>query len=543
MIMVDDDKRIARPALCLLVGALYLLSTLLAGGHVEMQPQHTELASVPTVLPVLSDVSDVGGRRMQMIDPRTVEIKQSIYRKGDSLSCAKRRAATSYIDHCSRPSSQCKPRPDFPGRIIYMSMGSASYIGMLEYFVQTLFGFGIEEDAVGIVCIDDGCYDHFTKRYPSAVIVKVDDDVIRDTECWNWKTIRQRCRVSLGKGLAIMQQLREGNAVYFVDADVFFFQHPYESLSVSDPNLDLYVHSDGEGNGANFGGILAYPSQFTLALFEHIDSTYRETFDWDQKIFNDWLSEGKNALGRDFVCGDPFDFEFLDRKSHSQINFCRGELRDVDLANIDAKTVHATCVEGSATKRYSLLSIWGSPVGDYYKSKKTVGVEGFQGRTIEEWSRVVGSREAVDSWMKPLAYIARVTQRAIRLGVPVSTIGKKFFHPSQPYRIVSADNLSNLNISVVEPAYWERALTTGGRVPVVKTLNDFDVGHPLNIAEFVISALGSDADELTFSLDELIEFDKNWVDLVPSYQRSFACAHVGEFPKPSCLKVCDGEHF
>ena len=132
MIMVDDDKRIARPALCLLVGALYLLSTLLAGGHVEMQPQHTELASVvPSVGVAASagvDVSDIGRRRMQMIDPRTVEIKQSIYWKGDSLSCAQRRAATSYTGHCSRPSSQCKPRPDFPGRIIYMS----GYIGMLE---------------------------------------------------------------------------------------------------------------------------------------------------------------------------------------------------------------------------------------------------------------------------------------------------------------------------------------------------------------------------------------------------------------------------
>ena len=34
------------------------------------------------------DVSDTGGRRLQMIDPKTVEIKQSIYRKGDSLSWA-----------------------------------------------------------------------------------------------------------------------------------------------------------------------------------------------------------------------------------------------------------------------------------------------------------------------------------------------------------------------------------------------------------------------------------------------------------------------
>ena len=253
-------------------------------------------------------------------------------------------------------------------------------------------------------------------------------------------------------------------------------------------------------------------------------------------------------MGRDFVCdGDPFDFEFLDVKSHSSINLCRSILRNVDLADADVKTVHATCVEGSATKRYSLLSIWGSPVGDHYKSKKTVCVEGFQGRTREEWSRVFGSREAVDSWMKPLAYIARVTQRAIRLDVPVSTIGKKFFHPTQPYRIVSADNLSNLNISVVEPAYWERALTTNGRVPVVKTLNDFDVGHPLNIAEFIemIIALGSDADELTFSFNELMalmEFSKNWVGL-PSYPRSFACAHVGETPEPSCPKVCDGDRF
>lgn len=484
--------------------------------------------------------NDYDSRKFAVPRLRTVDD-----RVGTSMSCTKRRAAASYIDYCSRPGSQCKPQPDFPGRIIYMSMGSADYIDMLEYFVQSLFGFGIAEDSVGIVCIDDGCNDHFTERYPRAVIVKVDDDVIRDLECWNWKRIRQRCRVSLGKGLAILQQLREGNAVYFVDADVFFFQHPYESLSVSNPNLDLYVHSDGmQGKGANFGGILAYPSQFTLALFEHIDMTFRKTFEWDQKIFNDWLMEGKNALDRDFVCGDPFDYEYLDVMSHSQTNFCRSILLDVDLTDIDAKTVHATCVEGSSTKRYSLLSIWGSPVKDYYTSKKTVGVEGFQGRTREEWSRVAGSKEAVDSWMRPLAYIALVTQRAIRLDVPVDTMGRNFFHHSQPYRIVSADNLSNLNISVVEPAYWERALTTDGRVPVVKTLNDFDAGRPMTIAELVanINAPGSDTDEITFSLDELMAFNTNWVNF-PTYPRSFACAHVGETPEPPCLKVCDGDHF
>jgi len=47
----------------------------------------------------------------------------------------------------------------------------------------------------------------------------------------------------MGKAESILEQMRAGDAVYFVDADVFFYQHPYETMRMNNADLDLYVQT------------------------------------------------------------------------------------------------------------------------------------------------------------------------------------------------------------------------------------------------------------------------------------------------------------
>ena len=133
------------------------------------------------------------------------------------------------------------PHPDFQGRIVYMTMGGYTYIPELEMFITTMLNFGISIQDIGIVCIDKEAAIHMHENYDGIQVYEYVDQ-IENTKCQKNEAISDvRCRVSLGKANAIIDFLSRGDAVYFVDADVFFYQHPYESMRTRGTYADLYV--------------------------------------------------------------------------------------------------------------------------------------------------------------------------------------------------------------------------------------------------------------------------------------------------------------
>lgn len=137
------------------------------------------------------------------------------------------------------------PRTDFKGKLVYMTMGGASYIPYLEIFVQTLINFQIKQENIGVVCIDEECSRHIRKSYPDIVLQEYIHQ-INGTNCQRNTILSDvRCRVSMGKAELILGHLQAGNAVYFVDADVFFYRHPYKSIRVQNAALDMHVQTDG----------------------------------------------------------------------------------------------------------------------------------------------------------------------------------------------------------------------------------------------------------------------------------------------------------
>ena len=427
------------------------------------------------------------------------------------------------------------PRKDFRGRLVYMTIGGANYIPHLEIFVQTLINFDIKHGDIGVVCIDEQCSRYIRNAYPNIMLQEYIHQ-INGTSCQRNAEISDvRCRVTMGKAESILGRLIVGDAVYFVDADVFFYRHPFESIRVQNAALDLYVQTDGHGN-YNFGLFLAYPSKITLGLFQHIKDVFDRNQRWDQILFNDWLKKAINnvyeennkastrLIEKDGICGAPYDFEELDM--HKYVNTMLKKTYQVDSK---VAAAHATCIEGSATKWYAILCFFGSPLKQHYLERKTI--------TLQEDIDPEEDKATLNSLMRALIYIARVTGRSIRIPIPVK---QKIDDLQQPFAIISADYLGSLGIDVVEPQFWERAKNRFNRSRQELKIYNFtisDMQYPASNDKYFT------ADEIQFSFEDLRGLvnstfggdleDRRW-------SRNATCPHRQGW---WCLNICDGSHF
>ena len=425
------------------------------------------------------------------------------------------------------------PRTDFKGRTMYFSMGGESYIPQLTYFIESLVKLGIKEQNIGIICIDIGCTQHFSRTKQKLVIHEYTVKKIDGTRCLkNPKVTNTRCAVSMGKSDIILHHLRLGDALFFFDADVLFYEHPYDSMQVRNTKLNLYVQTDDhEGRSFNFGTFLAYPSDYTIRLFQYIRNTFDKTQEWDQTLFNKWLQASLRSGERSFEVLDHTKYLATEAGLPTSKGSMGSKHKNVTL-------VHSTCLEGSATKWYATICHFGSLHASHYTEQRTVTVDAEIGSNM-------GKDEEIDIIMRGLVRVAKASGRAIR--VPVS-MKDRIDDPMQPYAIVSTDYLQSLGVQVVEPQYWQRAKEWHNR------------DHNVFRANFTLKSIGliseqggnefTDFDEIQFQMKDIALIRKE--SLSGNWSRSFAC---NRFPRISCfnktvedkfcdcINVCDANHF
>jgi len=413
-----------------------------------------------------------------------------------------------------------------------MTMGCGSYIPQLEVLVNSLLNLGIPRDDIGLVCIDKACTQHFHRQNIDAIeyIHQIDN-----TSCSaNPKVSNVKCRVSMGKAESIMHHLLLGDALFFFDADVFLFQHPYESMSVEEDHLDLYVQYDSsQHNYYNFGAFLVYPSPWTIGLFEYIYQEFLMTGIWDQKLFNTYLNHVLPTKANSPLCNNTTcRFEGLNEDKFINMMVKPHVSHDNDGPLPNITLAHATCVEGEGTKSFAIASQYGSPIASYYTQQKTVSLD-FPIDTDNI------NAETLDIVMRGLFYVASKTGRAIRMPMKEK---EWLDDPRQPFAIVSTDYIQELGGKVVEAQYWTRAMHRHGKEkPLV-----------LNNATFSVESFDSlisnpsleKFDEISFSIQDVDLLDGNFLSHTGvKWSRSFLC---GKYPRgPTrglsyCLSVCDG---
>ncbi len=158
-----------------------------------------------------------------------------------------------------------------PGFIVkYVTLGGASYIMWLQLFVDTMQLFGILLEDIVVLSLDQETTDHF-KSHGITIIPYYRDQIDRTKCATESNFTAMRCQVSYGKAHVVLELLKEGYAVFFSDADVFYYKHPVQSLKVYNPNLDLYTQADhlDVKTFANFGVMFVYPGEMakvTLAI-------------------------------------------------------------------------------------------------------------------------------------------------------------------------------------------------------------------------------------------------------------------------------------
>ena len=447
------------------------------------------------------------------------------------------------------------PRKDFGGRVLYYTMGSKSYVeGVEKGFVGRLMDLGVEERDIGVVCIDEFCHQYFTEIDIDLRVELYSDDEISETNCSAQRQGKRAmtCKIAMGKANVITDRLNEGHAVFFFDADVEFFRHPYKAMKVSNANLDFYVQEDHNGS-MNYGAMLVYPSPLTLDLFRYIKEEFDRTLEWDQNLLNmflrpkhtKWGDAIKNTFpdenpGDRGVCGDALDYEYLPLQSY--MNMLKEGTFDISKFDEDNHVmVHATCIEGSKNKEMVLRIMFGMYAQgskDYYLNTKTVALDSHMGDYRDRL-------EYVDQAMQALVYIAKETGRAIRLTGDTLSF---FTDARNPFSVVSAEYIwGELGLPVVEPLFYSRAEDRYGRDEpmilhvVVKDEADLSRAHFLDQTD---GWQHSESDELVFHIDELVALDGDVIgelageDLGYSngaWKRPFTCLRA----KAMCMSVCD----
>merc|ERR1711982_57346 len=112
-------------------------------------------------------------------------------------------------------------------------------------------------------------------------------------------------------------------------------------------------------------------------------------------------------------------------------------------------------------------------------------------------------KASIDKVLQTLVHVARKTGRAIRIKMPILP-GYNSEH-KQPYSLVDAAYLSDFGVSLVEPQFWTKAHGPRGHLPVFKHI---ELGEdPIGNLSKIDSWENDDADELVFSLDELLNID------------------------------------
>ena len=450
------------------------------------------------------------------------------------------------------------PRRGFDGRVLYYTMGSESYVeGVERGFVERLMELGVEERDIGVICIDEFCQRYFTANYSHLRVHQYSDDEISGTNCAAKKPGKSAntCKIAMGKADVITGRLGEGDAVFFFDADVEIFRHPYEAMRVSNANLDFYVQEDHNGS-LNYGAMLVYPSPLTLDLFRYIKEEFDRTLEWDQNLLNMYLRPKPGRWGDAVkitfpdenpgdrgVCGEALDYEFLPLQSY--MNILKEGTFDISKFDEDNHVmVHATCVEGSKNKEMVLRTMFGmysQGSKEYYLNTRTVALAIRMGDYREHLVYM-------DQAMRALVYIAKHTERAIRLtGDTLST----YSDATNPYSVVSAEYIwGELGVLVVEPLFYSRAEDRFGRDN--PTMLDVSAGGEVMEAAWLREKFGyktigwrhSEIDELVFQIDELVTIDGDAIGELAGeglgykngeWERPFTCLRA----KAQCMSVCD----
>lgn len=439
-----------------------------------------------------------------------------------------------------------------------MSMGGVDYIFHLEVFVKSLVSFGIRERNICIVCLDQDCSLHFQSAHPQLTIHEYTHR--QNSTCSSHTKVSElRCRVSVSKLKFILHYLSRGDAVFFVDADVFFFQHPYEYMRVENTALDFYVQLNRWHGNYNFGVFLAYPGDLTTVMFNYILIEFLQSGRWDQMLFNQWLLKElpkiqstmmMNSTGG--ICPNGPNFEVLDPEKYVNMMISyKTPFNDFSETSSSITLAHATCVEGSGTKLFSVLTLYGSSSKKHYTELKTVSLD-FEIDQLLATSSDSNKRIIIDLIMQGLVHVANLTNRAIRL--PVS-YKERLDDPFQPYAIDSADYVESLGVKLVESEYWRRASNRYNRTSTIASNIAFNLENLIGV--FDNKSLDG-FDEISFSVPP-----QSWENLNASiyrklpgdldgsrWKRSFLCQSFPRKPvmrdgsmTEYCLKMCDMSHF
>jgi hypothetical protein len=172
---------------------------------------------------------------------------------------------------------------------------------------------------------------------------------------------------------------------------------------------------------------------------------------------------------------------------------------------------HRNCGDGGAQHWFAVHCVYGASkvhFPDYYTSKRTITTD----------SELDPTKTAeIEHVLRALSAVARKTRRAIRIRIPafLSYWGDFYVDDAQdhlqPYAIVNALVLEEVGVDVVEPRYWVKA---DGARRIAKQLEHqektFKIGSgaaALHTLQSVAADLNEYADELIFSLDELLKLD------------------------------------
>lgn len=204
---------------------------------------------------------------------------------------------------------------------------------------------------------------------------------------------------------------------------------------------------------------------------------------------------------------------------------------------------HRNCADSDIQHWFSVHCVYGATTNifpDYYKNQRTITTD----RDLDPTNK-----EAVDHILRVLSPIARKHERAFRVRIPafLSYWGDFFVDDArdhlQPYTIVNAEELKEVGVDVVEMKYWVKA---DGVRRIAKQPEHTEKLINIGSGEAAVAALKSvaartreKADELVFSLDELIALDSVTVGALAgeeggfvdgSWRRTFICEELTEAP-------------
>ena len=389
------------------------------------------------------------------------------------------------------------------GRLLFSAVIDDSYIHFAKVWIDSLEHFGYETGDILLLCVSKSCSE-WCEAHSYFCMFR-----------FNAACTTKRCHVSSLKISGISTLLEYGYALFFFDLDVFLKKDPLVDVPVDGSHaLISMLDRPPPNQHANFGLFLVRPNNHTIAMFRWMDKQFEATSEWDQGLYNNYISANGVAVA-------AFN-------SEKYVNF---EVTSWDTGQVAA--VHMVCIEGSYTKYFLARTVYGGFVNeDFYSGANRSTVTASFNEVANQ------SLETKAAWINVLANISRHTSRWIRI---IDAPPTDAAHPTPLVPITfSADRLAKIGVQMVEAGFWESvAMFRHGYVATRRQL----VIHSTDaLSKESLGAIAEDDLQVTINLDALR--DDPWMRGASPLGSSFLCKYAHENKgKAWCLVTCDGVHF